>query len=312
MMSQHTKGLHSWDVKNTGAGTLELWLEGTSCTCTVAKLQNEVGKEGEPKKKVVVPPGQTTPIEVGWDTKERPNFVNTATLGTNDPTSPTVTFVIRGKVLPAVAVLPSQSITLSSISNEQTHRERLTVFSSDHSDFKLTKLTTSRPGLIVAEPVPLTPEEAKQLQVKAGYTVNLQIKPGMPPGGFREELVIQTDHLLQPEVRVTVEGNVMGPIAAVPEQLRMPNVASRDGVSREITLVVRDGKETHFEVVRRPEQVQVDLKPAVQGRSIMTVRIPPGTPPGIINDRIVLKTDHPKVSKVEIPVTIVISRSEAG
>src|SRR5262245_47452429 len=43
MMPQHAKGVHSWQIKNDGAGILELWLEATTCSCTIAKLKNEVG-----------------------------------------------------------------------------------------------------------------------------------------------------------------------------------------------------------------------------------------------------------------------------
>ena len=44
----------------------------------------------------------------------------------------------------------------------------------------------------------------------------------------------------------------------------------------------------------------------------MTVTVPPGTPAGPVIDRIILKTDHPKLDKLEIPVTIYVSRAGAG
>src|SRR6516225_8017541 len=40
-MLPHTKGAHTWEVKNTGPGDLQLWVEETSCACTVAKLQKD-------------------------------------------------------------------------------------------------------------------------------------------------------------------------------------------------------------------------------------------------------------------------------
>ncbi len=44
----------------------------------------------------------------------------------------------------------------------------------------------------------------------------------------------------------------------------------------------------------------------------MTVKVPPGTAPGWINDTIILKTDHPKVSELKIPVNIFVSNSGAA
>ena len=40
------------------------------------------------------------------------------------------------------------------------------------------------------------------------------------------------------------------------------------------------------------------------GQYLLTVTVPPGMPPGDIDDQIVLKTDHPKAGEVKIPVAI--------
>ena len=87
-------------------------------------------------------------------------------------------------------------------------------------------MTTSRPEFLVARPEPLTPEECKQLKVKAGYRVDVEMKPGMPLGRFHEELVIETDHPLKPEVKMSITGSIIGPISVIPERLRMPSVSS--------------------------------------------------------------------------------------
>ena len=58
--------------------------------------------------------------------------------------------------------------------------------------------------------------------------------------------------------------------------------------------------------------IERDDTPTLKGRYRMTVTVPAGTAAGPVNDQIVLRTDHPKVSQVEIPVNIYISRSGAG
>jgi hypothetical protein len=58
-----------------------------------------------------------------------------------------------------------------------------------------------------------------------------------------------------------------------------------------------------------------DEKPGAERLYRVTVTVPPGTSPGVVNDPkgIVLKTDHPKIHEVIIPVRIYISsRSDAG
>jgi len=57
-MSQRTKKGHSWVFRNEGEGELELWLGGTTCKCTVAKL--EALKESGARIKLK--PGETTTI----------------------------------------------------------------------------------------------------------------------------------------------------------------------------------------------------------------------------------------------------------
>jgi hypothetical protein len=315
-MPKHAKAAHTWEVKNVGQGPLLVWLEESSCSCTIAKLEQKKGTEAPAQATVEVPPGQSTPIEVSWDTREWNDFHQFARLGTNDREQPSFTLAITGKVMPAVAVLPPEMVAVPPMTSEDTRREKLTVVSPDRADWKLTKLLTSRPDRIVAQATPMTPEEVKSLHVQGGYHVVVEIKPGLPPGGFREELVIQTDHPKQPEVRVPIVGKVTGPISAAPERLRMPNVTSREGASGEVTLMVLGGRAVHFEVAHKPSKLQVaiaqDDTPALKGRYRMTVTIPPGTPPGPVVDRIILKTDHPKLDKLEVPVTIYISRGGAG
>jgi hypothetical protein len=309
-MAQHSIGKHTWKIKNVGEAELELWMEGKpTCSCTIAKLENGA--------KAVVRPGESTEIELEWNTKdfERDNYSQGATFGTNDPSRPVFQLTVAGKVSPAVIVVPPQMIQFQTISNEETHQANLAVFSPDRSGLKLTKLATSKPGLIQAHATPMTPEEARQLKTEAGYKVTVEIKPGMPQGAFHEELVIQTDHPKQPEVKVSMTGTMIGPINVVPEALRIPNVSGLKGGHGELALLVRGGRDTQFKVEHAPAKLEVAIAradlPAQKGRYRMTVTIPAGTPAGTIQDWIILKTDHPQAAEVKIRVNIRVSRSGA-
>jgi hypothetical protein len=309
-MSQQELGRHTWTIKNVGQGDLELWMEGKpTCSCTIAKLENG--------QKAVVKPGESTTIDLEWNTKEfEKTYSQGATFGTNDPARPVFVLKVAGEVYPPVIIYPPQMIQFPSISNEETHHARIAVFSVDRPALKLTKLATSKPGLIVAAVAPMVKEELKQLEIKAGHDVTIEIKPGMPQGRFHEELIIQTDHPKRPEVKVTVAGLVTGPITVVPERLRLPGVSSRDGASRDLILLVRGGRETHFEVAYKPEKLEVAIAPdeaaPTKGRYRLTVTVPRGTPAGPIDGEIILKTDHPKASELKIPVNILVSRSAAA
>ena len=96
----------------------------------------------------------------------------------------------------------------------------------------------------------------------------------------------------------------------------MTGVSSRDGASRDLTLLVRGNRATHFEVAKKPAKLEVAIAPdeaaAAKGRYRLTVIVPRGTAAGPVAGDIVLKTDHPKVSELKIPVDILVSRTGAG
>lgn len=83
-----------------------------------------------------------------------------------------------------------------------------------------------------------------------------------------------------------------------------------------MTLLVRGGRSTKFEVAYHPEKINVTITPddtqSQKGRYKMTVTVPPGTSAGPVDGDIILKTDHPSVSEMKIPVSILISNSGAG
>src|SRR5262249_61910626 len=55
-----SKGSHSWEFKNVGAGPLEVWLEETTCSCTVATLKSAEGGSGQ---RITNAPGQAAPVK---------------------------------------------------------------------------------------------------------------------------------------------------------------------------------------------------------------------------------------------------------
>jgi len=317
-MSQQTSATHAWEIKNVGEGVLDLWQESTTCSCTVAKLRAK-GEEGEVQKKVVkIKPGDSTKIDLEWQTKNSKgeDYAQGATIGTNDPSRPSFSLTVKGKVYPPVVIFPPEMITFNGISNEEVSRTRIAVFSMDRPDMKIKKVSSSRPASIVATAEPLSESDCVQLKVKKGYRVDVEVKPGMPLGNFQDELVIETDHPLRPVVKVTIAGRTTGPISVLPERLRMSNVTSKQGATQNLTLIVRGGKPTRFDVTHKPAKVEIEIKPnatpSQKGRYLLTATVPPGTAAGHIEEEIVIKTDHPKASELKIPVTILISNTDAG
>ncbi len=308
--AQRTKFDKEWIIKNVGQAPLTLSLEAPPCSCTVANFQ---GKDGKSKvSEISVAPGDQVPIHFTWDTRTYTgHYEKPAILLTNDPEHPKFKFVAEGEVQPAVVVYPDPTITFLEVStDEETHRGTVAIFSPDRPDLKLTSVTSSKPGIVVADWKPLTTEECATLKVKAGFMVTVNVNRGLALGAFHEELTVTTDHPKQAEVKLTVAGKVVGPITIVPERLRMLDVVSSTGAKKEITLLVRGKNEVKFEVAKAPEKLKVeilagDVLPKVRKYKLI-VTLPPGTPAGTIEDEIVLKTNHPLAGEVRVPVNVLI------
>ncbi len=244
-MAVNTKGSHTWQFKNVGVGPLNVWLDSTSCSCTVAQLKN---KEGEPKKTVTIAPGESLPMEidlggqevgppvrpVGHAGHQRPGQCHGDPGGHRNDRRPGggSTFRIRSRSRSSPPRSPL----------DQT----VAIVSPDRPDLKLTKLVSSKPGLIVAEAKPMAPAELERRKVKAGYDVTVEIKPGMSQGRFSEELVIESDHPNRPSLKLTITGRTYGPISVIPNGLVMPSVASRKGGSQDLSLIVRGADRDAF------------------------------------------------------------------
>ncbi|CAN5802002.1 hypothetical protein BH23PLA1_BH23PLA1_29640 [soil metagenome] len=325
VMSQQDEGTHSWKIRNEGEGELKLTFAHKSCGCTSVEFNGEPvhAPEGEEPRQVnhvrSLGPGEEATITLAWATEEKMgNFSTEATFVTNDyqTTNSTLVLMARGEVLPGV--MAPEQVTLGTVSNEDTARSTVPVFSPTQPDFQVESATTSRPEMLKAEVRSLTDEEREHLELESGYAIDLILMPGMPLGDFRDELIIKTDHPSRPELRIPIDGKVVGAITAMPERLSWYGINGKQGGSKVITLSVRGQESTRFEpelTGRLQEALDVRIEPVNASASTpmrqyrLTITVPPGTPSGRFSGQLVLKTDHPQASELKIPVDAVVLAS---
>lgn len=318
-MPQNAEGIHKWKITNTGKVDLELTKGPSTCSCTIANFKND-------ESKYVLKPGDSTEIELKWETRQNNGeFKKSASVLTNDPLKPSIDFIVQGIVRPAVMVIPpEQVVNFNNIQNDQTASYGIALYSSDYPQLKVTKVSSSKPEYIETSVQPLSEEELTKIQDHRrtvnqkesvfGQKVLVSIKPGMPVGLFSEEVSITTDHPnpKQGPIKVILSGKMTGPVSCYPEVLRFSQVSSDKGESMNAALIVRDKKPVNFEVVSKPEGVNVNIVPAdtakaeSTGRYRMTVEIPQGAKPGALEGSIVLKTDHPNARQMTIPVHAIV------
>jgi hypothetical protein len=314
-MSQMKKNSHVWEVKNVGEADLQMWMEESTCSCTIGKLALLPESAAKERPRVHVKPQETTPVELEWDTKQFPSssYSQAVTIGTNDPAMPKFKLTIKGLVYPPVQIYPPEMITMNAINNEEVARAAIAVYSMDMPTMKITKTSTGRPKLFVTKQTPLTKSDREQLHIPGGgYRVDVEVQPGLPLGRFSDTLVIETDHPSQKELKVSIRGFATGPISVVPERLGM-TVSGTSGGTHSLNVLVRGGNEVNFTVEQKPRDdllvtIARNEDPKQKGRYRLTVAVPPGTPPGHIDRDIIIKTDHPRASEIKISVDIKITK----
>jgi hypothetical protein len=308
MAAQHVEIKKDWVIKNEGKADLELSKGEIACTCTSFKFKD--GKESATLK-----PGEETTLHLTFDTRETNGAYNkTANILTNDPLHPSLQFAADGTVKPSVVLFPPEpTINFLEIFNDKDdHYATVMLYSPDRPDVKITQMTSSRPREIAVEEHPLSEEDCKTLKIDKGRRITIDVKATMPLGLFREEVLIKTDHPKQPEVKLTLNGKMVGPISSSPQRCRLVPVHSRMGKTDELVLTVRGRRPTEFTIAHKPAHFEVAIRPSdpsseeQKGRYRLTIKVPPGLAPGQIMDEIVLKTDHPKASELKIPVDVLI------
>jgi hypothetical protein len=314
VMSQDTQGKHSWVFKNTGAGPLELRSLGSDCQCTVIQL----GKADMPADKrplsLTVKPGETESIDVEWKTNKVDGaYRKTARIGTNDPSHPEFPLVVEGTVRPAITLVPGEGVlNFQVVSNDETHKRVLGIYSGDRPETRLTSVVSSNPALIGVESRPMTADEAKTAKTEKGVILEVTLKMVPHQGAFAEEILVQTDHPAKQEIRIPVLGRLTGAITFNPERVVLRDVTSSNGGGKDLTVWVRGRTSAQFEVVQKPETLNVNFEsipqpPGTKGSKYkMMVKVIPGSPAGKIMGEIVLKTDHPQATEVKVPVDILV------
>jgi len=322
-MDAEARGRHAFRFHNLGEAPLTLEAGPTTCKCTASIIGRDV-----------LAPGEWTDVVVEWTGKNYSgSFTQTATIITNDPQRSRVTLTITGRVVRAVRVEP-QSVVFSRITSGEPASATFRVLGFRNKPLQLLDWQFQRKetaDLFEVSFQPLSEEELKKYEdVTCGFLGRLTVKPGLPLGAFRQELVINTDSSVAPQITVPIRGVVGSEVSVVGPGwmedlgvLRLGTVSSQMGLER--TVLIRVGGPLRDRVKLKVLKVQPDLLQVQLGQprqlsdtdatiTPLTIRIPPGSPPadhwgstrGPLGE-ILLETNHPKAPQLKILVSFAIS-----
>jgi len=323
-------GSHEFVIRNTGENPLELTRGVTSCTCTVSDFEESEGGSTTAK---VVPPGGSTKLKVEWRGKgDGGPFRQQASVLTNDPRRPRITFVVEGTVIPTHRIVPT-AITLPGLSAGTSQQATVRVFTFGKDPPTVDSLTLDNEQaaqFYSLASAPLEPAElAAETGATGGFQITVEIRPGLPIGPLRQTIRAVFRIPEQVTAEIPLEGSVSGDLALTGqawdssrEALMLGTVSSRSGFQTSLFLIAKgphraNVKPSIREVVPDSLQVVVGEGRAVGSGNLIRIPLSITLPPGSIPvnhlgtpqapaGRIVLDTGHPDSPTLTISVCVTI------
>jgi hypothetical protein len=313
---------HRFVVRNVGDAPLTLRVGPTSCKCTLSEVQSGA-----------LAPGETTHVKLEWSAKsDNGPFRQTATIHTNDPLQPDVELTIDGEIVNASGVEPPDFI-FDKMAVGETKSAQVYVMAMLQDELKVDSAELGTVETRDRFDVKIEPVERDQLpnnKARAGVRITVTAKPGLPLGRFDQFLTLNTNLKEGEKLHIPIIGRVVGDISvhgtnwSEDEQaLNLGHVDSQTGKKARLNIVVRgeNAAEVKFDVNSAdPPALKATfgeskrLKDTLAHVS-MEIEIPAGTRPmnrlGTAQGeeaRIVLKTTHPTMKELSVPVRFAVGR----
>jgi hypothetical protein len=320
-MEQKGTDKHDFIFKNLGDAPLKLTKGATTCSCTLANVDNDE-----------VPPGGTTKITLKWHGKLFHGPYNqSATILTNDLRRPEVTLRITGRIVALLKAEPT-SVSLSSVSSSRESTAEVKFFSFADAPLTLTQPEWLDPRLAESFAVRFDAMPAEDLKnekgAKSGLIARLTVKPGLPIGTFRQTLRMRSNVKDLTEVELPIQGAVVGAISVVGRDwnderriLMLGPILQSAGAQRELRLLCRgpDRDKFKFRIAERsPSFLEAEIEKDEPGGVIrqvyLNIRVPKGSPvashygdeEGSPYGRVLLDTGVPGMAQVLIQVRFAV------
>ena len=181
VMEPGSKGEHKFVVKNLGEFPMTLEIIGSTCKCTIGKLD-----------KSSIGPGEQTEISLTWDVKtDSEDFGQSAILKTNDPTRGELHLKIKGRAINQMTMVPrnfgfgeiesGETISLDSVVYSFL-KTPIVPTSQKFSDDLLTQSAT-----FAVEEIDLASVTDKTYaSATQAFKVTCNLRPGLPQGAVQQ------------------------------------------------------------------------------------------------------------------------------
>jgi hypothetical protein len=328
-MDRGSSGKHDFVFRNAGNEPLVLTMGETTCKCTA---MSSGGKAMKAKDQETIPPGGSFTVTLEWGIKvTEKSFSQSAEFTTNDPRRETVRLLIHGRTVNAIEPA-DERLVFPNISANAGAVADMFIYSHRDQELKILKHewtnADSKEFLDVAF-LPLPDGEAAKRGARGGVRMRVAVKPGLRLGKTLQHITLSTNYEGIENLVIPVEINVVGDITLMGPKVRpgtttvvLGTVDQKEGLTHTVYLLVKGPHrdQTAPEIV---EVVPSDSLRATLGEPLtdsptvkripITLKIPKGALRGNFlgtsdskTGRIVLKTNHPQVKEIVIPVMFLV------
>jgi hypothetical protein len=189
---------HIFEFENRGKDILNIGKVKTSCGCIASILTNNT-----------ILPGKTGEIMAIFNSGSfTGNVTKSISVISNDPERPSYKLTISGEIIEDVSIKP-RNIDFGSVYIGEKTNKTVTIKSQTKSDFKIKKITSSKPFINAS----ITEEKNGEYVVKIALENNPEI------GRFSGGIFFETNSQIQKKVTIPFFGEIVGDVTTYPKKI---------------------------------------------------------------------------------------------
>ncbi|MCM2372998.1 DUF1573 domain-containing protein [Aporhodopirellula aestuarii] len=284
MIDPHITASHSFTIRNEGQGPLSLKVAGTSCKCTVGKLEHQL-----------LQPGASTNVTLEWNTGyQAEKYEQTATIVTSDPMHKEIELTVEGEV--RAQLIAPESVALVAQQVGEMATGDFVLFSQLWSEFTVMSITSNENDATLNwEVTPIENDDIALADKHPQSAVRVALAtPRHRPGQFQGDLTVTIrpgDGSPDITRTITYAGKVRPPISFISpllhmhEGLHVGTLTAGEESTWHLFVRVRGGEGRKIEVLDvEPKVLQAEIQPTSRdGDYRLTLRVEEDCPMTIFN-----------------------------